>query len=937
MKTSGRASLNLKSSICTDNPTGSDTYPFDDQPTQVVQHTGMERNGGITSFYEQETTFITAGANSIITNDGSLLQVDSSNNVRLNNNVIGNVGPYTVFRRGALAGVYLDAAWTTTGTIIGIKKAGNVITVDEYDPATTTVTNTRNITFAGMPASPLLAITLIKFVDMTYAANQEFLVTQGSGSLFTYVLKESGTTVTSTVLTKVPWGWRFATGKYILWDQGTTDVANTHCWIGDVGAYSDLGISATCRVKWVTIDRYNGTSDSRAILVYNTVEKNAANMFTGYGIVGYNGSGVYSATPTYFGIALGAVTATVSNPISGPGYIECTFTRSDTGSNVYYYVAPDFEHSGADPGWLTAQVFTGTNPKINAYGKLTDIHVAVANNSFLTSIRCCMVNDQPSYLSAAPITSGTTTKDHLGIPLTNVGEFDEAFPTHIVDNNSTFTKILYRYNGRIFFIDIRSGQAHLIYRVSNTIYEINCISPVNVVDTEMGNLNLGGTDYNGRFICTATGTGTGGVWVATMKSPYANSVDFGVKFCQTYTGTTLGITLSLIPGIEIPTFIDRAILYEVDFYQGTGGGVYVSSCSLSTPNTSSFIDINKIGILYVSDTRLPIGMGYSFADKVAFTEIETLFLGVGVSGTPDIDYDYVGYELGNDLLGIFQGFYLFGQRYLFDGFQIWLATFNGSLYANKLFMTYCLGMQFVAVSPTEAFFLSQFDTSLYSFNGGRSLIKGKRMNDLRNSSNVIESITGAGIFNVRDNSLLIQTASTFVWVRDGVVTQNNKKANQTGISLFDTQRGIVIANNTLSWNYSFLNNGTVTTTGGSAVSAPVGLTWQSAYHSLKGNELSIAMAWIVTLFSPDGAQAVPVTLRCHAFDQDRYTLQREDITVQPSDWDGLGFIRLRIQPKNEKALASSLQIDTTKHVVITDVTVLYGDEAQAPTASARSK
>ena len=144
--------------------------------------------------------------------------------------------------------------------------------------ATATVTNTRNITFASMTASPLLAITLIKFVDMTYAANQEFLVTQASSSLLTYILKESGTTVTSTTFSKIPWGWRFAAGKYILWDQGTTELGGTHCLIGDVGAYADLSISASCRVKWVTIDRYTGTSDSRARPVDNTVEKNAANM-----------------------------------------------------------------------------------------------------------------------------------------------------------------------------------------------------------------------------------------------------------------------------------------------------------------------------------------------------------------------------------------------------------------------------------------------------------------------------------------------------------------------------------------------------------------------------------------------------------------------------------------------------------------------------------
>jgi hypothetical protein len=321
------------------------------------------------------------------------------------------------------------------------------------------------------------------------------------------------------------------------------------------------------------------------------------------------------------------------------------------------------------------------------------------------------------------------------------------------------------------------------------------------------------------------------------------------------------------------------------------------------------------------------------------TEIETIFIGVGVSGSADINYDYLCYEIGNDTPGQYQSFYLYGQTYLFDGNDIWLSTFTGSLFSGRgnVPVASATGTQLIGVSPTEAFFLSAFDNSLYSFNGGRALTKVKRMNDLRNSSNGVETIIN-GVYNVRDDTLLMQTASTLVWVRDGVVSQTNKKTNQTAstVYLYDTQTGIVIANNTLSWAYSFVIKGTTTTTGGTAVSSVVPLTWQSAYHSLKGNELSVAMAWIITVYSPEGPITMPYTLRCHAFDQDKYTLQRADNVIRPSDWDALGFARMRIQPQNEKALASSIQFDTTKHIVITDVTVLYGDEAQGVIAGARS-
>jgi hypothetical protein len=159
------------------------------------------------------------------------------------------------------------------------------------------------------------------------------------------------------------------------------------------------------------------------------------------------------------------------------------------------------------------------------------------------------------------------------------------------------------------------------------------------------------------------------------------------------------------------------------------------------------------------------------------------------------------------------------------------------------------------------------------------------------------------------------------------VTQNNKKANQTAISLYDTANGIQIANNTTKWIYSF---------NALSASTVVPLTWQSAYHSLKANELSVTMQWVITLYSPGGRVAAPVTLTAYAFDQENYISNMGTITIQPSWWDGLGFCRLRVSPKLEKALASSVQVYTAANLTITDVTASYGDEAQAVIASIRS-
>src|SRR5512146_2256006 len=117
-----RAEVELRQSICTSNPTGSDIYQWGDPKAEHVTNTGIEREGGVTNIYKQTTTFTTAGASTMIAKDGTIVQIDSNNYVRLNNVIIGNVGTLAVFARGVLPSGYVDACWTKDSTILGLKQ-----------------------------------------------------------------------------------------------------------------------------------------------------------------------------------------------------------------------------------------------------------------------------------------------------------------------------------------------------------------------------------------------------------------------------------------------------------------------------------------------------------------------------------------------------------------------------------------------------------------------------------------------------------------------------------------------------------------------------------------------------------------------------------------------------------------------------------------------
>lgn len=693
-------------------------------------------------------------------------------------------------------------------------------------------------------------------------------------------------------------GWKFEATRYIVGRQGGGSFA-----IGDVAAT----MTAIADATWCVIDQFKGTAYSRAILTFN-VKKNAANLLTGIGEVGHNQAGTYSATPTYYGVALGAVTATFGQNVSGPGYAEATFTRSDTGTNIYYYLAPVMSHF---PGLWYDYKQSQTQTLCNGYGRLTDFVGNALGNT--CSLRVPMINSQPSLLSAGVVgAENTLPADCLGVPLTNVGEFDEYFVPHVVDNGSSRLNCIYRYNGVLFFFSITSGATNTLQRVSDNLYLVNCLSPVNVVNVAERTLALGPNDYNGRilFRSTAAIVSPSTKAVGVMQGRHVNSIDTGDKLIT----QTFAIATNLVPGIELPSFVDRAVPdYGVNIYLED-----VYSVTYQTFNVT-YTKGDLASKLYIADTRIPVGMGYTFTPPVMQTELETIFMGVGALGSPDVDNDYLCYELGNQVTGIFEGFLLFGQRYLFDGYQIYLAQFSGAIYTGKESMCPAYGTDLIGTSPTLIYFYSSFDNSIYTFDGGRALTKLVRMND---ADTILQ-----GVFNIRDNTLLLETTTTLLWVRDGVITENAKKGSQTGLGLYDTRSGIVIANNTLSWQYNFNSTG---------MTSIVALTWRSAYHGLLNNVLSIATTWIITLYSAT-RQTVALTLTCYSFDQGSTYTNTSPLTINPADWDSQGFYRCRIQPKNQLALASSVKVSTPQKVVISDVSVEYTGDAFAVTAASRSR
>ena len=395
---------------------------------------------------------------------------------------------------------------------------------------------------------------------------------------------------------------------------------------------------------------------------------------------------------------------------------------------------------------------------------------------------------------------------------------------------------------------------------------------------------------------------------SVLYSRFSNGIDVGniLPTC-----TLIGLNTIIIPGITVAFLASNTNNFGIDTYIN-------NAYSFTTLfNRTEVIDsqiYNGQGILVTNPlyagspatTLNPVAIGqlYPSIDTVS-NGFSTYFLFPG----------FEGYLFGNQVALAYQAFTINGQTYLFNGSNIYLADINPAtnVLNSQTFVCAATGLQLLAVSPTTAFFLSTFDNGLFTFMGGRSVDKSKRLVSLPKISQ--------GIFNTRDNTLLLDAAGQFIYARDNVWSMTPKKANQAGaLRLYNTTAGLVIGNDADNWQYSYYPSGTSTI---------VPLTLQTAYFGQDSNERSIHPNWITAIYSETkAAMTIQITLR--GFDGSVFTPENKAITITPSMYNAAGYIRFRVTQKLNKVLASSLQLMTSSKVLIQEIVAEFRDDvAQA--------
>jgi hypothetical protein len=577
-------------------------------------------------------------------------------------------------------------------------------------------------------------------------------------------------------------------------------------------------------------------------------------------------------------------------PVIGFGYADVTYRTTASGTDIQeLYLPPPLPA----PTSFNRISKSNTATNVNGYGKINNMLGRPTTKPF--EFRNLFINGQQAALSVAMI-DGLPT-DAMGVLITNVGEFDDTYTPMIVDDD----KILYRFNNRFFVVKIGTNIPNFFDKITADLYKLNTIHPANLYSDRDTVLYASSMDYHGQafFLSSAVPSATATLVANIINTPYSNSIDVGDKLVQI---SSFGVANLEVFGQRLPSAYGVQPPFAVDTYVN-------DEYAFSTQSDGTeFVDPAKVDLLYIPDTRVPVAIGADYQGSVAIVGGVTIIL------SPDYD----GYLIGNDLQGTFSAFVLYGQTYLFDGNSIYIAEIQGNVLLSTTRTAPADGLVFVAETPSEIYFLSSFDNSLYVFTGGRTLTKSKRFTA---TAQILQ-----GVYSVHDNTLLLETTDSFVWIRDGIITQNDKLVSQTGVRLFFTTAGAVIGNDARNWRYTYEEEQ------GSVV---VPLSLKTAFFGANANIMATLYEIVFVIFDIQRRKKT-ITITYEGYDDIRSYPQTEPIVIQPNMYTANGFARFRIQPSNQRILGAAVQYDCAEFALVQEINFYFEPGEQATLAPNRS-
>jgi hypothetical protein len=307
----------------------------------------------------------------------------------------------------------------------------------------------------------------------------------------------------------------------------------------------------------------------------------------------------------------------------------------------------------------------------------------------------------------------------------------------------------------------------------------------------------------------------------SSKLKYGTSVDYGVFYCTSNTPAPSAL------GTAYPS-LPRSNVYM-------SSGVATSPAYLYTSARLNYADQAFVGTSYQPYTDIPTPIYAKYASR-GITGARSSFYQTQNSNTATFMDSYL---LENQYFGyIFTDFFqLFGITYGFDGTDIFELTLQGGVINAPLKIAKAVGLRYLATAPTVAYFLSDYDNSIWTFNGGRDLQRTYSLNNFNpgtfksagfntkyNELNIVAELSGAEkIIAIRQfGDTDTQTVKSITTVLDSPGTP---ATYTTLINVSDDYTRIVAGPLTTRYTYYPLSGSTVHP-----------MLWKSAYFGSTDNQ-----------------------------------------------------------------------------------------------------
>lgn len=836
-----------------------------------LKNTGIERDGGLTNIAASYSPLVPGNTHryTLVDEQGNSWSLGDAPYktgciLYKNGSFYKVLGSSRIAYRGIVPGGYDDyvlAKNLDRITILACRMQNLNVVVDEFSLDGVKIGGTsRGV--GGLSD----VVNFVRRFDMTLATANEFIGQDLSTGVVAHLNASTGVATAIVGLTPTSgypfYAYKYASaGNYIVFDP-----ARRFCFVSNISVGA-LGASIPC---WYLSQEDNGIWD-RHIITKKPI-LNGASIEAAARIGHTTLSAAFSAVPVWQTPAGINASAVRDEFAIGPNYVEALYTDNVSGR----------------PAWFAYGLY-GSAP--TQYLEQTNLANGAAYIP-TTAYRINVLANKPDFISI---------EDHnnpqAGVVLTGVGEVDHSYVTghqfHYFGVDDFAEAVLYKTDSGFALCVVVGGRSKYnqrlgvneippIQTIGDGLLKIATSSPWSVIDVAKSSLVYSGCDYHGAIQPVYSAPSPGGVdlMVARIESTVFNTVDPG----ETQVAKGWGWINCYGISLDAP-----ADVYVNATYFASYDRIALTGTPVSFPH--------KEGTLYVPSQALPLPSG-------------VIHYGRGAS-LPEASFQRIeskdAYLIGNTLPGLWVSFSLFSQDYLLSGGWIHSVLYDSAGFIQETTkVARAEGLRLFAIAPAVAYFYSEWDNAIYTFDGGQSVSKLVGLTQ--------EGLATQGAFSTHENALYIDVGGKFLAQRDGILSEIAKTANQVTFSrFFPTNEGMAVVDSGGVTYYRYYGG------------PPMPLEYKTAYFGIGGLNRSKLLAAYYTIYNP-AKTAITVTVGIDSFDETDDYSQRETVIIGSGDWSSAGYKRIRLQPEDVRGLGASLYFQCASKVWLTNLAVEFDQD-----------